>query len=234
MTTHYHFHALDFAERDVRLALETVENLHARASDLPFHSVGEIVELEGEAASFDLCPHDDPNLMMLIQCGDLAMRDEFMPKHLIGFGAHPAPGCEMAYFGLAYYDKYSFLNHKVDEETENVWAWNSWCSTRHAANPDFGGWSNFIRGFSCIINMLDYTKQLGIVQHVRDDYKYWEQRNIELTLHTVASSLAYQAAFAGALGDALDGFYTVDDPIKDHPNFEHLEHQGRQNPEDEK
>jgi hypothetical protein len=223
--------------------------------------VSEIVELEGEAASFVTCPPDDPNLWMLIQCGDMGKQEEFMPRRVIGFRTDPGEGAAPACFGLALYDNY-WLYAQESEEAEaeaeqatanehadndhadndhadvqkstgsrcihNSWAWRAWCSTRHAANPAYGGIPNFIRSLGCVIGELDYANELGIVHYVQDDYGFWQARNIERTVEKIVGHQAIEAAFVGALGDLLSS-HQVESEIKRYPNFEHLEAEGVRN-----
>ena len=72
LTIHYQFQSEASSPADAR---QLVEQLRQKALDLPFQEVGEIVEVNGDAAEFGKLSQDDPNRWLLIQAGQYIERD---------------------------------------------------------------------------------------------------------------------------------------------------------------
>jgi hypothetical protein len=66
LTIHYSLHS---DTRSIRQARSIAEQLRQRAMDLPFASVGEIVELKGDECEFNNRDINDPLRWLLIQAG---------------------------------------------------------------------------------------------------------------------------------------------------------------------
>src|SRR5438045_1632395 len=85
-------------------ARQLVSQLRSRALDLPFGRVDDLVELKGEACSFENCERDDPHRWLLVQASQHveARETSYMvpPNHVIAFSTWPGEGCEQANFGL--------------------------------------------------------------------------------------------------------------------------------------
>src|ERR1700689_3569364 len=95
-----------------------ITSLHQAAHDLPFKTLGDIVDLSGAACSFDRRGREDPLCWMLCQAqgsvrlrrphrmgrgrtGDICV--DVNPSRVIGFSAWPGEGCEESNFGLCQY-----------------------------------------------------------------------------------------------------------------------------------
>ena len=128
LTIHYDLSA---KTRSAAKALKLIQALRQRCLDLPFKTVGDIVDLSGDKADFNKRDDKDPLRWFLIQSdtsvdyvwkrrydkrGNPTMRavkpDEHdrsrysmgvLPLHVIGFTAWPGEGCEESNVGLCLY-----------------------------------------------------------------------------------------------------------------------------------
>jgi hypothetical protein len=77
---------------------------------------------------------------------------------------------------------------------------------------------------------LDEALRLGILGSVSDEGDFWETRSLDRLTKEVGDQSAMLAGFLGALKDAMGqapGAGTVEAPIAEYPNFEHLEAEGQ-------
>jgi len=75
------------------------------------------------------------------------------------------------------------------------------------------------------VALLDKAKELGCLDEVYDEGKFWEGRDVKALVPEIASWNSMIAAFAGQLKDTLgDG---VVSPITQYRNFEQLELAGQ-------
>ena len=73
--------------------------------------------------------------------------------------------------------------------------------------------------------MLDKAKELGCLESVSDEGKFWDNRDVKALVPEIGSWNNMIAAFAGQLKDSLgDGLGA---PITEFSNFEQLELQGQ-------
>jgi hypothetical protein len=71
------------------------------------------------------------------------------------------------------------------------------------------------------------TKSPKSTNRIRDDSRYAKHRNVDRLLRSLRDWDAIVARFAGSIGDALgDEAGLLIAPIKDRPDFEHLEAKG--------
>jgi hypothetical protein len=107
------------------------------------------------------------------------------------------------------------------------WQFSWFCKTQFAGQH---GAAHFLRCHKTVISLLDFCKKSGVTVGVKDEAGYWEQRNEEDLRKTLRRNESLMAAFAGMLKDAAGDTEqrTVDSPIFDYANFEHLEHEGWQ------
>ena len=229
LTIHYQ---LQSASRSPRKARQLVEQLRQKALDLPFQSVGEIIEVNGDAADFDKLGRDDPNRWLLIQagqyveCGDRHHR--LTPTQVVAFSTIPGDGSEQANFGLAVYPKtIDVEGRKVRTQLGN-WCWSTFCKTQYASNPDCGGIENFLRCHLAIVKLLDHAAEIGLLKEVSDEGGYWQQRDINALAAEVGDWNTMIAGWAGRLKDAFGG--GVESEIAKFPNFEHLEADAEKKP----
>lgn len=135
--------------RSTKQARLFVEQLRQHALNLPFTSVGPVIELSGDNADFDGLDADDPNRWLLIQAGQHVERHGYYcrvtPKNVIAFLTWPGEGCEEANFGLCRYPGFVELNGRRIRTGLSGWCWHSFCKTQYASNSECGGVENFLR-----------------------------------------------------------------------------------------
>jgi len=231
LTIHY---SLRSDARTPRAARQVVEQLRARALDLPLAEVGDLVEFRGDDCDFDKVERS-PHRWLLIQASQHVERNgchyRVDPMHVIAFSTSPGNGCEDANFGLCRFPSVIEIEGLRCRTGLKGWTWKSFCKTQYASNPECGGVENFLRCHLSVIGMLDHATKLGIVREVSDEGGFYESRNVEALAKEVGEWNEMIAAFAGRFKDMLgDG---VESEITKFPDFEHLEAKGRSNkPED--
>jgi hypothetical protein len=232
LTIHYNLRA---KTRSARKAMKLLERLRQRALDLPFAEVGEIVELEGEACDFQGYDRDNPLRWLAVQAGQYVIRGDrhyrVAPSHVIAFTTWPGEGCEGANFGLGIYPKTIEVEHWPHGTAKlrtgiKDWSWASFCKTQYASNPECGGVPHFLRCHLSVVKMLDFANELGILEAVKDEGGFWEQRNVEALAREVGEWNEMIAAQFGKLQESFgEGLVS---PITEYPDFEHLEAKGRE------
>jgi hypothetical protein len=204
-------------------AREKVIALHNLALQLPFESVHELVEIEGDARYFDEYDLDDPHSFIKIRglnpiesaVNDFSWENS---RYIISFHSLPGKGCEPAIFGLATHDKI---------KDTNDWSWTSFCKTQYASNPDYGGMENFLKCHLTLIEMIDKACELGIDCDVNDEGEYWENRDIDELKSMIRQYNIFMAAFTGRMKDDLaKKDISSESTISEYPNFEYLEAEG--------
>ncbi len=73
--------------------------------------------------------------------------------------------------------------------------------------------------------MLDHAKELDILKSVSDEGDFFDNRDIPALVNTIADWNAFIAAGVGAFNELTGGKAVA--PIKEFPNFEHLEARGQ-------
>jgi len=107
------------------------------------------------------------------------------------------------------------------------YSWHSFCKTQYAANPKLGGEANFLKAHLLLIELLDQIQAIGVNARVRDDSRYAKHRDVNRLLSSLRRWDAIIASVVGEFADAVaTGSCTVLAPIKDRPDFEHLEAEG--------
>ena len=107
------------------------------------------------------------------------------------------------------------------------YSWQSFCKTQYAGNPKLGGEANFLKAHLSLIELLDQIGGLGVVVRIHDDSRYAKHRDANRLLRSLREWDAIVANFVGKFTDALgDGAGTVVAPIRERPDFEHLEAEG--------
>lgn len=230
LTIHY---SLSSKSRSVRNVRSQVEELRQRALDLPFQSVTELVELEGDNCDWQALSDSDPNRWMLIQAGQYIEKNgrhySVSPQHLVAFTANPGDGCEAVNIGLCLYPSTLEVEETGGRKRIRTglggWSWQSFCKTQYASNPEFGGVENFLRCHLSTIRLLDQASTLGILDEVVDEGGYWEQRDVKAITEEVGSWNSMIAAWVGEFKDLVGNDCEAE--ITKFPNFEHLEADGR-------
>jgi len=226
LTIHYQ---LQSDTRSRSKAKQLVEQLRQKALDLPFKSVGEIVDVTGDNANTDNLERDDPNRWLLTQAGDYLVRNNqyfrVEPTQVIAFTTLPGDGSEQANFGLAMYPKTIEVNGKRLRTNLGNWSWSSFCKTQYASNPDLGGIENFLRCHRAIVDLLDAAEELGILKEVQDEGDFWDNRDPNALAQIIGQWNSMIAGMAGRFKDALGN--EIVSEITKFPNFERLEAEGR-------
>lgn len=161
---HYQFKAGNRPSDEIRSVLHS---LHHHAQALPFTWVdANVTELQGKDCIFS--PENGTSLLLTLQAiqHNFATGESIYPTHLIGFEALPRPGCEGLVIFLGQYS-----------HNEN-WMATGHCKTQFASQPEYGGIANFVLAHTLVIEMLDQTQDLGILDNVFDETGYWQQRDL--------------------------------------------------------
>jgi hypothetical protein len=211
---------------DEEQARALVYKLRQRCLDLPFLEVGEIREFGEDEVDFRLLPRTSPDVWLFIQAArsfspepESASGYWIEPSKLIVFTTRPGAGAEPAFFGLGVYtDHVHEWDRSVDppvfvkEIPTNFgdWSWSSFCKTQFASREECGGVRNFIRTHMTLIKVLDYAKELGILEKVNDGAEYWETRDLDKLVSEMSIINAAISAFSGKAGEKL-----VRDLLKD-------------------
>jgi hypothetical protein len=232
LTIHY---TLQSATPDTSEARRLVEQLQCRTKQLMFDRASDVIELNGKACNYDRYDKSDERKWLTLKGRHLVhWKDQYHvipPVHLIAFEAQPGDGCEWASFGLCRYPE-TFKAPKPDGGLETAatdvpgWQLRSFCKTQYASNPAHGGLENFLRCHQAVIGVLDHARELGILESVSDESRYWEHRDPDLLTKDVTKWNQSIAAFYGKFKDHVPG--PSHSPIGEYPNFEHLEAEGNE------
>lgn len=107
------------------------------------------------------------------------------------------------------------------------YSWHYSCKTQYAGHPQLGGEANFLRAHLSLIELLDQLQAGGWRVQIGDDSGYAKHRDADQLLESLRKWNAIIATVAGRLSDALgDDAGELIAPIKDRPDFEHLEAKG--------
>ncbi len=235
VTIDYSFKAHPCDEEQARAL---VYKLRQRCLDLPFLEVTEIREFGEDEVDFRKLARTSPDVWMFIQAAKSFSPDPesdsgfwINPTQLIVFTTRPGAGSEPAFFGLGRYpDHVENWDHSVDPPVfvENIptnfgdWSWTSFCKTQFASREECGGVRNFIRTHMTLIKMLDYAKELGILEKVTDGGEYWETRDLDQLVNEMNVINAAIRVFSGKSGEKLVGDL-LKEIEKDNPEFGPIE-----------
>lgn len=240
---------------DAAVARKLVARMHRRIARLPWDHMTEVFEIDPpdaryvfekkEAAGFR------PGTEYLTRKRDDGGEDEIVrvpSLHVMCFNAR-VNGAETASFGLASHPpvavhRASVVKRDADgHETTYMgvgeaiemptrlrgwYSWRSFCKTQYAANPKLGGEKNFLRAHLALYDAMEICKELGLKTWIRDDGKFHKHRSVERLLESLRFHDELVAGFVGGLGDAMarGGQEGIVAPIKERPDFEHLEAKG--------
>ena len=233
LTIHWNWHG----PKSRNEAKAVVEKMRQRALDLPFESVSEVVQFEGDDARFDLAKRDDEFGWLKVQSRQSVWNKEgtvgwdCLPKEIVGLQILVAPGSEPMEVILGTYPKTIEVTDRQTGKTKRIrtgfqdWLGRGFCKTQYASDPACGGIRNFLRAHLSVCRMLDYAKEFGLVVEVSDEGGFFEKRDISALAKTVGEWNEQIAAFVGALTDKLGK--PVMAPIQNFPDFEQLEAKGQ-------
>ena len=201
--TAFREYSSDFRQGDIYLSRVRKDGEEEVVSVPASHAVFFLVRIEGaETASIGLASHPP----VVIHHEDIIIRKKGQPVETrIGKG-----------------DPIEFPTRR-----RGYYSWHSGCKTQYAGNPRLGGEANFLRAHLSLIELLDQIKASGVAVRIRDDSKYARHRDVDRLLSSLRDWDAIIARFVGNIGDALgDQCGSIAAPIKDRPDFEHLEAKG--------
>jgi hypothetical protein len=214
-----------------------IAQMHKRAMDLPFESVGEIVHFKGEDARFERGRPDDEFRWFKLQAQrshwnrEAKFEWDCPAMEIVGFDINVAPGSEWMSVFLATYPKTILAADQESGRPKRIrtglhgWSGKGFSKTQYASDPRCGGVANFLRAHLSICRMLDHARELGLEVHVADDAKFFECQDIPALIQTLGEWNQQIAAFVGAFTDMVGK--DVHAPIRGFPNFEHLEAKGQ-------
>jgi hypothetical protein len=237
---------------DPAQARRMIVKFHAMALKLPFDEVTEIYEQDPPDGRPAFIPyehawrHGDLYLSRRREDGEEEL--VHVPGlHALFFNAH-VQGAETASIGLASHPPVVLHREDVIERNEEgkesgriigkgdpiefptrrrgYYSWHSFCKTQYAGNPKLGGEANFLKAHLSLVELLDQIRAAGLKARIRDDSQYARHRDVNRLLGTLRKWDAIVAGFVGNLGDALGESGSLIAPIKERPDFEHLEAKG--------
>lgn len=238
---------------DVPAARRLVAKFRTLALKLPFDDVSEIYEQDPPDGESAFCLYDDPfrqgGLYLSRQRADGKQELVEVPAlHAVFFHAR-VQGSESVSIGLASHPPVVVHREDIIERDSDgseygrivgagdpiefptrrrgYYSWHSFCKTQYAGNPKLGGEANFLRAHLSLIELLDQINAGGVKVRIRDDSRYATHRDVDRLLRTVRKWDAIVANIVGKFSDALgDKSGLLVAPIKERPDFEHLEAKG--------
>jgi hypothetical protein len=237
---------------DLKSARRMIVRFHAIARKLPFDDVSEIYEQDPPDDNTDFRQYNGSfrrGTLYLSRTRDDGIEElvDVPALHALFFHVR-VHGAETAPFGLASHPPVVVHHEDVIVRNENgpvetyigkgdpiefptrrrgYYSWHSCCKTQYAGNPKLGGEANFLKAHLSLIELLDQIKAAGVQVRIRDDSRYAKHRNVDRLLRSLRDWDAIVASFAGKIQDAIgDKSGRVFAPIKDRPDFEHLEAKG--------
>lgn len=162
-TLNYSFVAKDFQESEIH---QIIERLHDKALQLPFRSVGEIVDFSGDGVT-NRFPREDSIRRLLIK----PQNDGQRLSRVIGFLVELGDGEGALAIALAQYSG-----------DQSKWSWNSICQTWVSGTKKCGGIPNFLRCHLAVVALLDCASGLGMEVEVSGAANYWRNRDIKSLL----------------------------------------------------
>lgn len=249
LTLHYDWKI----KTDFTRARHMIAKFRTLALKLPFDDVSEIFEQDPPNGKHAFAAYDHPfrqgGLYLTRTRADGEEELVCVPAlHAVFFNVR-IEGAETAVIGLASHPPVVVHREDVIERNDDgsecgritgqgdpiefptrrrgYYSWQSFCKTQYAGNPKLGGEANFLKAHLSLIELLDQIALTGMKVRIRDDSRYAQHRNVDRLLRTLREWDAVVARFVGSLGDALgDAAGTIVAPIKDRPDFEHLEARG--------
>ncbi len=238
---------------DLSSSRRMIAKFRAMALKLPFDKVSEIHEQDPPDGKRAFLPYDhsfrQAGLYLSRKREDGERELVHVPAlHALFFHVH-VQGSESASIGLATHPPVVLHRADIIERNKDgsecgrilgqgdpvefptrrrgYYSWHSFCKTQYAGNPKLGGEANFLKAHLSLIELLDQIRATGVKVQIRDDSKYAKHRDVDRLLRSLRDWDAMVARFVGAIGDALaDQSGSLIAPIKERPDFEHLEAKG--------
>jgi len=247
LTIHYDWKT----KTDMPAARRMIARFRNFALKLPFDEVSEIYEQDPPEGKPVYRPYDDSyrqgGLYLPRTRADGEVELVQVPAiHALFFYVR-VEGAESASIGLASHSPVVVHHEDVIKRRKNgterligrgkpiefptrrrgYYSWHSFCKTQYAGNPKLGGEANFLKAHLSLIELLDQIQAADVKVRTRDDTRYAKHRDVDRLLRSLREWDAIIASFVGNIGDALGAQAgTLLAPIKERPDFEHLEAKG--------
>jgi len=198
--------------------------------DLPFDAVTDIIHFTESEIVERLENRADPFRWFLVQASAYVAinhdtPDEFSgsvdPVEVVGFTAFAGDECEPTNCFLARYPEQARVGGQWVKPGISGWRGSSFAKTQYASNVAA---QHFLKCHLTITAALDAAKAAGLLKSVLDEGEYWDDRGTQKLLKAVGRWNEMMAAFVGGLETATGEKLPA--PIKQHPEFERLEHFG--------
>ena len=238
---------------DLPSARRMIAKFRATALKLPFDEVSEIREQDPPDGKSAFRPYDQSfrqgGLYLSRTRRDGDQETVHVPAlHALFFYVH-VQGAESAPIGLASHPPVVLHREDVIERNKDgserrrllgqgdpvefptrrrgYYSWHSFCKTQYSGNPKLGGEANFLKAHLSLIELLDQIQAVGVKVRIRDDSRYAKHRDVDRLLRSLRNWDAIVAKIVGNMSDALgDKSGSLIAPIKERPDFEHLEAKG--------
>ncbi len=238
---------------DLRAARRLIARFHAMALKLPFDEVTEIREQDPPDGQAVFRPYNHSfrqgSIYLSRKRSDGKEEVVDVPALHAMFFYVRVEGGESASIGLASHPPVVVHREDVIERNKDgkergrlfgqgdpiefptrrrgYYSWHSFCKTQYAGNPKLGGEANFLKAHLSLIELLDQIKATDAKVSIRDDSRYARHRDVNRLLSSLRDWNAIVANVVGRLGDMLgDKSGSILAPIKERPDFEHLEAKG--------
>ena len=136
------------------------------------------------------------------------------------FAIAPGRECEPAIFGFLPPGSRARYSDSDDDRSPGDWFWSGACKTQYASIVSN---EHFVKCHVGLVRVLDHARTLGIDVSVADEGGYWDHRSTDKLIAAVVDMNRIIARFAGALSDRMGDAHSIEAPIFDHAEFEHLE-----------
>lgn len=224
-------------------AIKTLEEMRSLAAELPFSLVESLQPIPSREITARRLAQN------LNEPGSFAVVN---PVYGHAFTIHVGPGCERLDLGFARYPRFIHIGRCRMPTGLTGWNWQGSCKTQYASNPEYGGIRNFLRCHVSVVTLLERIEErIGLCLNVQDEGKWgrscysddWREaraagRRPTYVWHEARHDLVALAkevgewnetvaAVVGELNDVLGEAVRGVSPIRDFPDYEHLEARGR-------
>ncbi len=197
-------------------ARELVERAARHAQEIGCAEVGELIQVEPDFPFTALFVTKATGNESEASFADVPAQDGWLVS------ADPGAGCESVLLALCQYPReIPFRGEMLLTGYAGGWLFQGHCKTQYAAEH---GWEHFLRCHKAVVNLLEFCLQIGLTVEVTDESGYWESRSEEKLRATLEKYDGLVAAVAGVL---KDGGQSIESPIFERKDFEHLEAKGQ-------
>lgn len=145
------------------------------------------------------------------------------------FLLNPGEGSETAFVGLVRPGLSAVRPDADRAHLQGRWYWSSWCKTQYASTISD---EHLVHCHLIVVRTLEEAMRLGCHVEVRDETGYWETRSTDRLIAAVRNMNRIVARVAGAFHDATGGQVPLESPVFADPDFERLETEPLEDPEE--